>query len=351
MVKARVLVTLAAVAALLVPMGGVAHAEPLLSATPTNVAGATLEASPATPASPPGVSPEVYYDDATGMYYLWTTHMPPTMYQSTDGTSWSPVPGATVPNGFDWSIVKMGPNDYRMYYAAINPNAPSTMQCTQQRKELRYATSTNLINWTTSPTVLLDNIGCGVPHVLRKADGSYLLYWNTMEPRHGMNIATSPDGLTWTKIPGIIADDEELVDPAPLQMPDGTFLMVSSTMGGQTNQQLRILSSPDGLSWTLRPEPLYAPSGVSVLDPSLKLVNGQLRVWFGYAPGGNHNDSRITSGILTLKPGKVTTAKPTKPSQVTTKSCKKAGLGAKRQYQGDTYQCRKVKGALVWVRR
>lgn len=351
MITVRTLAAMAVATALLVPTSGVAQADALLSATPTNAAGATLDATPATPSSPPGVSPEVYYDDTTGTYYLWTTHMPPTMYSSSDGTSWKPVAGATLPNGFDWSIVKMGPNDYRMYFASINPNAPSTVQCSQQRKELRYATSSNLINWTTSPEVLLDNIGCGVPHVLRKADGSYLLYWNTMEPRHGINIATSPDGLAWTRIPGIVANDENLVDPAPLQMPDGTFLMVSSTMGKSGPQELRILSSPNGLDWTLRPEPLYAPSGVSVLDPALKLVNDQLRVWFGYAPGGNHNDSRITSGILTLKPGKVTTAKPSKPSKVTTKPCTKAGLGAKRQYQGDTYQCRKVKGALVWVRR
>lgn len=344
---------IAAVAAvgLTLPSAMPAHAADVLSATPANVAGATLDATPATPSSPPGVSPEVYYDESTGTYYLWTTHMPATMYTSPDGTSWTPVAGASLPNGFDWSIVKLGPNDYRMYFSSINPNAASTVKCSQQRKELRYATSTNLTTWTTSPTVLIDDVGCGVPHVLRKADGSYLLYWNTMAPEHGIYTATSPDGLTWTKRPGIVANDSELVDPAPLQMPDGTFLMVGSTTGGSTNQQLRILSSPDGLSWTLRPEPLYAPKGVSVLDPALKLIGNQLRVWFGYAPGGNHADSRITSGLLTLAPGKVTTAKPSSASKVTTKSCSKAGAGAKRKYQGSTYVCSKVKGKLVWVRR
>jgi hypothetical protein len=196
--------------------------------------------------------------------------------------------------------------------------------------------------------VLLDSVGCGVPHVLRKPDGSYLLYWNTMEPRHGMNIATSPDGLTWTKLPGIIADDENLVDPAPLQMPDGSFLMVASTTGQSSPQELRILSSPDGLAWTLRPEPLYAPTGNSVLDPSLKLINNQLRVWFGYAQGRDHNTSRITSGVLTLKPGKVTAATPAASSSKA-KACSK--VGATRKYQGATYACKKVKGSLIWVKR
>lgn len=349
--KRTILAMAAATALLVTVVGAPAQADTVLSATPTTVAGATLDAKAPGAGAPPGVSPDVYYDDTTGTYYLWTTHMPPTMYSSKDGTSWSPVAGATLPNGFDWSVVKLGPNDYRMYYSSINPNLPSTVQCSQQRKELRYATSTNLVNWTTQPAVLLDSVGCGVPHVLRKTDGSYLLYWNTMEPKHGINIATSPDGLTWTRIPGIVANDENLVDPAPLQMPDGTFLMVSSTMGKSGPQELRILSSPNGLDWTLRPEPLYAPSGNSVLDPSLKLVNSQLRVWFGYAQGRDHNTSKIASGVLTLKPGKVTTASPSKPAKVTAKSCTKAGLGAKRQYQGDTYQCRKVKGSLVWVRR
>ena len=107
----RALTAAAALSALvLASTAAPANADTLLSATPTTIAGATLDGLPATPASPPGVSPEVYYDDATGTYYLWTTHMPAVMYSSTDGTSWSPVAGATVPNGFDWSIVKMGPN-------------------------------------------------------------------------------------------------------------------------------------------------------------------------------------------------------------------------------------------------
>lgn len=346
----RALTAAAALSALvLASTAAPANADTLLSATPTTIAGATLDGLPATPASPPGVSPEVYYDDATGTYYLWTTHMPAVMYSSTDGTSWSPVAGATVPNGFDWSIVKMGPNDYRMYYSSINPNAASEVRCSKQRKELRYATSTNLVNWTAQPSVLLDSVGCGVPHVLRKADGSFLLYYNSEESVHGIYIATSTDGLAWTKRPGIIANDSELVDPAPLQMPDGTYLMVSSTMGGGTTQQLRILSSSDGMSWTLRPEPLLAPKGVSVLDPALKLIGQQLRVWYGYAPGGNHADSRITSGLLTLKAGKVTASSPSTAPSTTAKPCRKAG--AQRKYQGSVYVCKKAKGSLIWVKR
>ena len=345
-VAAAVLVTLTAVPA---------HAADLLTANPTSIAGATLDVSVPTAASPPGVSPEVFFDQASGTYYLYTTHMPPTLYRSSDGVSWSPVAEAVLPSGFDWSIVQMGPNDYRMYFASMNPNAPATVQCTKQRKELRYATSTDLIRWTTQPGVLLDDVGCGVPHVLRKTDGTYLLYFNTITTQHGVHIATSNDGLTWSVRPGLVANDPQFVDPAPLQMPDGTFLMVGSTTGGPgRGQELRILSSPDGLSWTMRASSLYAPSGASALDPALKLIDGRLRVWFGYAPGFDHINSRIASGNLTLANGTPSSAKPGKPVQPTGlqpgAACAKAG--AKKVIAGKgTLVCTKKKGKLIWVGR
>ena len=340
---------LVAVASSALVLGGVAGARAAgsLSATPTTIAGATIEVTAPTASSPPGVSPEVYYDSATGTYYLYTTNNPTGVYTSTDGSNWTAVAGATMPQGFDWSIVKMGPSDYRLYYSSMNPNVPATVSCTQQRKDFHYATSSDLLHWTAQPQILLDDIGCGVPHVLRKTDGSYLLYWNTITDKHGIHIATSPDGLTWTKLGGIIAGDPDLVDPAPLQMPDGTFLMIGSTTGGGgSNQQLRILSSADGLTWSLRNTALYAPAGISVLDPSVELIGDQLRVWFGYTQGRDHSASRIASGLLNLKAGKVDTAKPT-TSGKTLGPCKK--VGAKVTKKGVTAVCTKVKGKLVWV--
>jgi len=345
----RSIIIATAVLALTLAGVGPARAAGTLSATPSTIAGATLTVTVPTAGSPAGVSPDVYFDEATGTYYLYTTNMPPGVYTSTDGSNWSPVAGAAMPNGFDWSVVKMGPSNYRMYYASINPNLPQTVSCTNMRKEFRYATSTDLVHWSTQPSVLLDDIGCGVPHVLKKADGGYLLYWNTITTKHGIHIATSPDGLTWTKIPGIIQDNPELVDPAPLQMPDGTFLMVSSTSGGPGQaQQLRLLSSTDGITWSLRNQPLYAPSGVSVLDPSLKLIGNQLRVWFGYAPGMDHNASHIASGLLDLKAGTAESAS-SASSTAKVKTCTK--VGAKKKSGTKVAVCTKVKGRLIWVMR
>lgn len=316
----------------------------ILSATPATIAGATMAVTVPNGASPPGVSPEVYYDEATATYYLLTTAMPPTEYTSKDGKTWTAVGNARLPMGFDWSIVKMGPSDYRLYFAEAVPGQGGgpPPPCTPGSKRLRYATSPDLITWTTQPAVLLDDLGCGVPHVMKTSAGSYFLYFNKRSTKHGVHIGTSSDGLTWAVRDGIIADDEQLVDPAPIQMPDGTFLMIASTTGDPSRgqlQELQILSSPDALTWTPRSTSLYAPAGHSVLDPSVEIIDGQVRVWFGYADGGDHNSSRIASGVVTLGAARATSGS----------RCSKAGATAKAN--GKNLVCKKVKGTLVWVRR
>ncbi|MDP1876986.1 MAG: hypothetical protein Q8M17_05465 [Actinomycetota bacterium] len=341
--KTRLRTGMAGIAALALLVGLVGPASAaILSATPSTISGATLDITLATPASPLGVSPEVYYDDASGTYYLYPTSLQPSAYTSTDGVSWTKATDVALPPGFDYSIVRMGPGSYRMYYSGVSFSAPPTVQCSKQKKQLYYATSSDLLHWTQQPGPIFDDVGCGVPVVITKPDGSYLLFYNTITSQHGIHMATSPDGLTWTKRDGLVADTPDLVDPAPLAMPDGTYLMVTSNRGsGGSLQQLEILSSPDGLTWTKRAAPLYAPKGARALDPVLKLVNGQLRVWFSYVVGSDDQQARISSAVLTL--GKATTvAKPGAP-------CTKAG--AKATYKGKKLVCTKVKGSLVWVVR
>jgi hypothetical protein len=275
----------------------------LLSATPESIAGASLLPSLPNDLSPLGVSPEVYYEETSATYYLYTTSQPAKVYTSKDGTSWVEASGYSLPNGFDWSIVKMGTNNYRMYYASIMPNEAQTVNCSKQKKAMFYATSTDLLRWTAQPGPIVADVGCGVPHVMKKSDGKYLMYHNTISTKHGMHIQSSDDGLTWTKIPGVILDAEFLVDPAPLEMPDGTFLMIASTTGDPMSgglQRLQLLSSKDALTWVKAEKDLYSPAGASVLDPSLKIIDGKLRIWFGYTLGNDHSKSRITSAKLTL---------------------------------------------------
>lgn len=311
------------------------------TASAATIAAASFNAAPPAADAPLGVSPEVFYDAPTGTYYLLTTSMPATQYTSKDGRSWTPTTTA-LPMGVDWSIVQEGPASYRLYYAEIAPSPPGSgpaAPCTPGSKVLRYATSTDLVTWSTQPGVLLGDLGCGVPHVMKTRAGSYFLYFNKGEPVHGVYIARSTDGLTWSTPQGPINNDTGLVDPAPLELPDGTFVMVASSLGGPGQyQHLQLLASSNAIDWVKRKSPLYAPSGAGAFDPSIELVNGQLRVWFGYSPGGRYDAARITDGVLRLGA----------PRQA------KAKVGATCAKKGTTsgkLVCRKKGGSLVWARR
>lgn len=337
----RTRVVLAASLALVLASALPAQAAP--GASDINEAGFDTSVPPAN--SPKGVSPEVYYDAPTSTYYLLTTNMPPTQYRSSDGVNWTPV-GNTLPMGIDWSIVQEGPSSYRLYYAEMVPTAPGAQPakpCTPGSKQLRYATSSDLITWTTQPGVLLPDVGCGVPHVMKTANGQYFLYFNKQDTQHGVRVATSSDGLNWNERPGIIANTEDLVDPAPIQMPDGSYIMIASTLGQRSFQELQILGSTDAINWKLRPQKLYSANGASVLDPSVEYINGNLRVWYGYAPGGDHNNSRIAVGTVTFdgtgqQPSNATTSKK-KPGDPCTKKGAKSGK----------LVCMKHKGELIWA--
>ncbi len=317
-----------------------------LSATSATINSASFTASAPPASAPKGVSPEAFYDEATKTYYLLTTAMPPTQYSSADGVTWTPTATA-LPRGLDWSIVQEGPSSYRLYYAEMVPTAPGsgpTPPCTPKTKALHYATSTDLQTWTAQPGVLLDDVGCGVPHVMKTKAGKYFLYFNAVNGVHGVNIATSNDGLSWNLQPGVINDDTELVDPAPLELPDGTFVMVASTTGGQGQYQyLQLLSSSDAVHWVKRSTPLYKPSGAGAFDPSIELVDGKLRVWFGYSPGGSYDAARITNGTLVLGAG---------GSSAPAAAKAKAGSAcAKKGAKSGALVCKPVKGKLTWVRR
>lgn len=321
-----------------------------LTANTGTINSATFSASPPPPGAPTGVSPEAFYDAATGTYYLLTTAQPRSVqYTSRDGSTWTPTSTALPDRGMDWSIVQEGPSSYRLYFAEMAPMAPGsgpTPQCAPGSKVLKYATSTDLQTWTVQPGTLLDDVGCGVPHVMKTASGRYYLYFNKAVPQEGVWISTSADGLSWSSPTGPINGDDQLVDPAPLELPDGTFVMVASTRGNPMKgelQHLQLLASSDAMTWVKRTKPLYAPSGAGAFDPSIELVDGKLRVWFGYSPGGSYEAAAITDGVLTLGPGKSSTGAGTKAKAG--QKCKKKGA------KSGALVCTKVKGKLIWKKR
>jgi hypothetical protein len=310
-----------------------AQADPM-TATPATIGGAVITTSPPPADAPPGVSPDVYFDAASQTYYLLTTANPAVQYVSRDGTTWTAT-NVALPPGFDWSIVREGPASYRLYYAEVvmgTPGQGPPPPCTPGSKRLRYATSTDLQSWSVQPEILLNDVGCGVPHVMKAKDGRYFLYFNKRDPVHGIYVGTSSDGLSWSIGSALVGNDAELVDPAPIEMPDGTFLMVASTLGKSGYQELQLLSSADALTWTKRPTDLYSPAGASVLDPSVELIDGRLRVWFGYALGGSHDVSRIAHGSIILGTAKIAKGK---------KCTLKGAISG-------TLTCKAVKGRLIW---
>lgn len=323
---ARLTRSLAPVTAVLIALAAIIGASSVgasssMTANQASIDSATLDAVVPAPAdAPTGVSPEVFYDDATATYYLLTTSAPAKQYSSTDGVTWTATT-TELPMGIDWSIVKEGPSSYRLYYAEMLPSTGGPAKpCTPKTKFLRYATSSDLRTWTPQPGVLLDDVGCGVPHVMKTSAGDYFLYFNKVDVKHGIFISTSSDGLDWSTPVGPLNGNEDLVDPAPLELPDGTFVMVASTTGGQgTYQQLQLLASDDAVTWVQRDSTLLASSTGGVFDPSIELVDGQLHVWFGYSPAGSHDAARITHGLLTLGSGE-----PTPELQVTCAKVKSA---------------------------
>ena len=328
----RALVTIGVVVVAL--FGSVPVQADVQSASQATIDGAVIFSTPPPTTAPIGVSPDVFFVDDTQTYILLTTSNPPIQYSSKDGVNWVPTDVA-LPQGFDWSIVREGPSAYRLYFAEINPSVAGQgppPPCTPGSKRLRYAVSSDLRTWTVQPNVLLDDVGCGVPHVMKTRDGRYFLYFNKRDPVHGIYVATSTDGLSWQVRDGLVGGDSNLVDPAPIEMPDGTFLMVGSTTGQGGFQELQLLRSSDGVTWSKRRSDLYSAPGASVLDPSIELIDGRLRVWFGYAPGGSHANARIASGVIVL--GNVKVAKGKK---CTAKGAISASL-----------TCKQVKGKWVW---
>ena len=278
------------------------------------------------------VSPDVFYDAPSATYYLSTTGpgtgAPPSpggpsigVSSSKDGTSWAEVPGASTPVGpyFDPSVVAMSDGTYRMYLVSKSGTAPGC-----SGKQLKYATSTDLVRWTAQSPVLLDDLGCGVPNVVRASDSDYRLYYvrGGSGIEHGTYMATSPDGLTWTAREGMLTP-KDFVDPSVVKLDDGSWLMFTadfpaSKSSGPFFQKLYAGTSSDGFTWDFDAvTPLYnGPTGQGAFDPdAVVLPDGSIRAW--WAQGTSPETAVVASGAVTVAvspdPEPVIPVPPTKP--------------------------------------
>lgn len=269
------------------------------------------------------VSPDVFYDAASATYYLYTTGMRIGVYSSKDGTTWAEVPGASTPSpAFDPSVIAMPDGTYRMYFMSRSGMGPQACS----GKQLKYATSTDLVRWTAQSPVLLDDLGCGVPNVVRASDTDYRLYYvrGGSGIEHGTYMATSPDGLTWTPRAGILTP-KDFVDPSVVQLPNGSWLMLAadfppSKSSGPFLQKLYAGTSSDGFTWDFdAATPLYnGPTGQGAFDPdAVVLPDGSIRAW--WAQGTSPDTAVVASGAVTVAvspgpdPEPVVPVPPTKP--------------------------------------
>ncbi len=271
-----------------------------LAAWAASPADFTLEPGPVS--SVASVSPDVYYDTTNATYYLFTTGFTIGVYSSPDGTSWTAVPGAVSPTGpvADPSVIAMPDGTYRMYYAY---RSGTTQPCSG--KQLRYATSPDLIRWTAQPDVLLGDLGCGVPNVVRAGAGDYRLYYvrGGDGVEHGTYLATSTDGLSWTPQSGI-RTPPDMVDPSVVQLSDASWLMLtadfpSGKSSGPFYQKLSAATSRDGLTWDFgSTTPIYtAPARQGAFDPdAVVLPDGSIRVW--WAQGTSAETAVVAAGTV-----------------------------------------------------
>ena len=105
------------------------------------------------------------------------------------------------------------------------------------------------------PDVLLADLGCGVPNVVRAGDRDYRLYYvrGGAGREHGTYMATSTDGLTWTPTDTLLTP-KDMVDPSVVKLDDGSWLMFTADFpagksAGPFFQKLYVGTSDDGFAW------------------------------------------------------------------------------------------------------
>ncbi|MFA5830513.1 MAG: hypothetical protein WC878_01655 [Candidatus Paceibacterota bacterium] len=163
------------------------------------------------------------------------------------------------------SVLKMGENDYRMWYQSNSAPSNST---------IAYATSSDGLSWTLATNAvqgLIQN-NAGHPHVEFAGNKFRIWYWNTVSPytNNAMHYAESVDGITWTNDAAITGNlitsaggqwnsgsygaVDVLVNDTPTNAGTNPFnyryaMYYDATSGGY--EQIALGYSADGIAWTL----------------------------------------------------------------------------------------------------
>lgn len=228
-----------------------------------------------TPLGIDGVSPEIVQRD-DGSFLLLVTGQPGGPYASSDGATFTPEPGFAIPPGADYSLLQAADGTWRLYYVDFQPTGtvvpgqpPSPNNVL---KNVKVSTSPTLGGFgpglptgvgQTEPTP-----AWGVPDTYMLPDGrTAMLYVEPGDGGEQLMLATSDDGIQFSVAPEPVLTGG-YVDPYVLRLDDGTYLALLSTGPGRPPQRLHLATSPDGVDWTVDPEPFLTEPGVSYLDPA-----------------------------------------------------------------------------------
>jgi len=207
------------------------------------------------------------------------------------------------------SVLKIGANDYRMWYQSNSTPSNTT---------IAYATSTDGLSWTLVTNAVSGLIpdNAGHPHV-EFADGKYRIwYWNAVSPytNDAIHYAESVDGITWTNDSAITGNlisatgglwnsgsygaVDVIINNSPTNTGTNPFdykyaMYYDATSGGY--EQIALGYSADGIAWTLYGTgPVLGiglsdswDSGYVTFGTVIKNGNGNWEMWYSGGISGS----------------------------------------------------------------
>jgi len=262
---------------------------------------------------------------------------------SLDGISWTKYAGNPVlaKRASEWddggvaarAVIQDG-DTLRLWYTGLS----STGTLGPGKNSAGYATSTDGLTWTRSPSPVLQPGGTGEwdsdifePGSVIKEDGVYKMWYSGgtgafWQPSHTISIghATSSDGMNWVKY------NDTLTSGPPYQESDPVLQHGSSSAydanrawtpvvrktttgyemwytGGSVSlggQVIMYATSPDGIHWTISNGPVLQATGSwmsnHVIAPSVIFGDGRYHMWFSGFAAPNFNTAKI--GYATSTP-------------------------------------------------
>jgi hypothetical protein len=214
----------------------------------------------------------------------------------------NPVVGPAEPDAWDGGYRWIGTvlevnGTYHMYFYGNSAGSSPYYE----HHEIGHATSPDGLSWEMDPTnpVLTmgaegewDDSSVGAPAVIHDETGFRMWYGGGDGQVMRVGYATSPEGSAWTKHEGNpvidVGDpgsfDDLWVGPRSVIVEDGLYRMwyFAAREVGPVDADWRIgyAESPDGLSWTKDPEPVFDEGGRSAYAPTVVFDGSTYHMWY-----------------------------------------------------------------------